>query len=114
MEIGRSGDSGVWVITDPAGLASDVADVQFALRTLASPRGGEEIAGASAARLGLTRPRMVFEVQRKDGSHEALFVGRHFKRDGQIYFYVKSQNGDQIYTLDEPTLSRLRRAFGQN
>ena len=114
VEIGRSGDSGVWVITNPAGLASDVADVQFALRTLASPRGGEEVRGASATRLGLTRPRMVFEVQRKDGSHEALFVGRHFKRDGQIHFYVKSQNGDPIYTMDEPTLSRLRRAFGQN
>ena len=114
VEIGRSGDSGVWLITNPPGLASDVADVQFALRTLSSPRAGEEVPGASAARLGLTRPRMVFEVQRVDGSHEALFVGRHFKRNGQIYFYVKSQNGDQVYTLDEPTLSRLRRAFGQN
>jgi len=114
IEIGRSGDSGVWVITNPAGLASDVADVQFALRTLASPRAGREVEGVTARRVGLHRPRMVFEVQRKDGSHEAVFVGRHFKDNGQIYFWVKSQNSDKIYAMDEPTLSRLRRAFGQN
>ncbi len=114
VEIGRSGDSGVWVITNPAGLASDVADVQFALRTLASPRAGREVEGVTARRVGLHRPRMVFEVQRKDGSHEAVFVGRHFKDNGQIYFWVKSQNSDKIYAMDEPTLSRLRRAFGQN
>ena len=114
VEIGRSGDSGVWVITNPPGLASDVADVQFALRTLASPRAGTEVERASLRRVGLNRPRMVFEVQRKDGSHEAVFVGRHFRTDGQIYFWVKSQNSDRVYTMDEPTLSRLRRAFGQN
>ena len=114
VAIGRSSDNGVWVITNPAGLASDVADVQFALRTLSSPRAGREVPEANLRRTGLLRPRMVFEVQRKDGTHEAVFVGRHFRDEGQVYFWVKSQNGDKIYAMDEPTLSRLRRAFGQD
>jgi hypothetical protein len=50
-----------------------------------------------------------------DGSKEAVYVGRHFKDEqGSIYFWVKRQGGDSILAMDEPTLSRLRRAFGQD
>jgi len=114
VEISKNEDSGVWVISSPRGLISDVADVQFALRTLASPRASQEVQGLNDRRAGLIRPRMVFEVQLADGSNEAIFVGRHFKDDeGTIYFWVKRQGGDTILAIDEPTLSRLRRAFGQ-
>jgi hypothetical protein len=92
-----------------------VADVQFAVRTLASPRAGQEIEGLTDKKAGLVRPRMVFEVQLVDGSKEAVYVGRHFKDEqGSIYFWVKRQGGDSILAMDEPTLSRLRRAFGQD
>ena len=58
---------------------------------------------------------MVFEVQRKDGSHVALFVGKHFRsKQGDIYFYVKKQDDDEVHVLAENTLSRLRLGFGQN
>jgi hypothetical protein len=57
---------------------------------------------------------MVFEVQRKDGSNEALIVGRHFRDEqGAIFFWVRSRNGKTIYVMSEPTLSRLRAGFGQ-
>ena len=57
---------------------------------------------------------MVFEVQKKDGSHVAMFVGRHFRsREGDIYFYVKQQDSSVVYVISENTLTRLRRGFGQ-
>ena len=115
VEISNNADTGVWSISSPRGLTSDVADVQFAVRTLASPRAGQEIEGLNDKKAGLVRPRMVFEVQLQDGSNEAIFVGRHFKDEqGSIYFWVKRQGGDSILAMDEPTLSRLRRAFGQD
>jgi hypothetical protein len=115
VEISNNKDTGVWVISSPRGLTSDVADVQFAIRTLASPRASKEVQALTDKKAGLVRPRMVFEVQLVDGSNEAIFVGRHFKDEqGKIYFWVKPQGGDTILAMDEPTLSRLRRAFGQN
>jgi hypothetical protein len=115
VEISNNEATGVWVISSPRGLTSDVADVQFALRMLASPRASQEVQGLTDKKAGLVRPRMVFEVQLVDGSNEAIFVGRHFKdKQGSIYFWVKRQGGDTILAMDEPTLSRLRRAFGQN
>ena len=104
----------MWQIDSPAGLKADVAEVAFVVRLLSAPRGEEEAGSLPDARTGLKRPRMVFEVQRKDGSHEALYVGRHFRNDGgAVFFWVKAQGSDTVYVMSESTLTRLRAGFGQ-
>jgi len=114
VDMTRHPETGVWGIVSPPGLTADVADVQFVVRQMVAPRGEEEAGERSDSQTGLKRPRMVFEVQRKDGSHEALFVGRHFRNEqGAVFFWVKAQNSDDIYVMSEPTLSRLRAGFGQ-
>lgn len=114
VEVARHPESGVWQIDSPAGLKADVAEVAFVVRLLSAPRGEEEAGPLPDARTGLKRPRMVFEVQRKDGSHEALYVGRHFRNDGgAVFFWVKAQGSDTVYVMSESTLTRLRAGFGQ-
>lgn len=114
VEVARHPESGVWQIDSPAGLKADVAEVAFVVRLLSAPRGEEEAGPLPDARTGLKRPRMVFEVQRKDGSHEALYVGRHFRNDGgAVFFWVKAQGADTVYVMSESTLTRLRAGFGQ-
>jgi hypothetical protein len=114
VEVARHPESGVWQIASPAGLKADVAEVNFVVRQLARPKGEEEAGEIPANRTGLKRPRMVFEVQRKDGSHEALYVGRHFRNDhGAVFFWVKAQSSDKVYVMSENTLTRLRAGFGQ-
>ena len=114
VEVARHPESGVWQIDSPAGLKADVAEVAFVVRLLSAPRGEEEAGSLPDARTGLKRPRMVFEVQRKDGSHEALYVGRHFRNDGgAVFFWVKAQGSDTVYVMSESTLTRLRAGFGQ-
>ena len=91
-----------------------MSPISVRCRQLSAPRGEKEAERQSDGRTGLNRPRMVFEVQRKDGSNEALIVGRHFRDDQGDYFllgsFAKRQN---IYVMSEPTLSRLRAGFGQ-
>ena len=114
VEIARDATTNVWNIVSPAELTADIADIQFVIRQLSAPRGEEEAGDQPTRRTGLNRPRMQFEVQRKDGSKEALVVGRHFRNaQGAIFFWVKSLNKDDIYVMSEPTLSRLRAGFGQ-
>ena len=114
VEVARHPESGVWQIDSPSGLKADVSEVAFVVRLLSAPKGEEEAGSLSDARTGLKRPRMVFEVQRKDGSHEALYVSRHFRNDGgAVFFWVKAQGSDQIYVMSENTLTRLRAGFGQ-
>ena len=104
----------VWGPVHPAGMIIDVADIQYVVRTLAQPSTDGKAGKLSNRRTGLNRPRMVFEVQKKDGSHVAMFVGRHFRsRDGGVYFYVKQQDSAVVYVISETTLTRLRRGFGQ-
>jgi hypothetical protein len=115
VELTRDATTGVWGVDSPAGLAVDVADIQFVVRQLSAPRGEEEAGELSDGRTGLNRPRMVFEVQRKDGSNAAIFVGRHFKNDqGAVFFWVRAQESKMVYVMSEPTLSRLRAGFGQH
>jgi len=114
VDMTRHPETGVWGIVSPPGLTADVADIQFVVRQMSALRGEEEAGERPESQTGLRRPRMVFEVQRKDGSHEALFVGRHFRNEqGAIFFWVKAQNSDDVYVMSEPTLSRLRAGFGQ-
>lgn len=114
VELARSPDTGVWQVDYPPGLTVDVADTAFVARLLAAPKGEEDAGAVPASKTGLARPRMVFEVQRKDGSHEALFVGKHFRSEqGAIFFWVKSQGSDKVYVMGENTLTRLRAGFGQ-
>jgi len=115
VDLARHPETGVWGAVLPAGLVIDVADVQYAVRTLSKPSTDGKAGKISTRRTGLNRPRMVFEVQKKDGSHVALFVGRHFRsREGGIYFYVKQQEGEMVHVISEQTLTRLRRGFGQD
>jgi len=114
VEVARHSESGVWQIDSPAGVKADVADVAFVVRLLTAPKGEEEAGKLPDSRTGLKRPRMVFEVQRKDGSHEALYVGRHFRNDGgAVFFWVKAQGSDDVFVMSENTLTRLRAGFGQ-
>jgi hypothetical protein len=112
VELGPN-ESGVWTLRSPAGLTIDVKDIEWARMALSRPAAVGIAAGMSDGSTGLSRPKMVIEVQRADGSHEALYVGRAFMSDGDVRFYVKRQGGDKIYEMDEPMLSRIRRAFGQ-
>ena len=115
VELARNATTGVWGVDKPSGLVVDVADIQFVVRKLSSPRGEEDAGELPDRRTGLNRPRMVFEVQRKDGSNTAIFVGRHFKNDqGAVFFWVKAQGAKRVYVMSEPTLSRLRAGFGQD
>jgi len=114
VDLARDAETGVWNIVSPEGVTADIADIQFVVRQLSAPKGEEEAGEVSGRRTGLGKPRMVFEVQRKDGSLEALVVGRHFRNaQGAIFFWVKSQAGEQVYVMSEPTLTRLRAGFGQ-
>ena len=114
VELARNEATGVWGVASPAGLTIDIADIQFAVRQLTAPRGEEEAGELPDKRTGLNRPRMVFEVQRKDGSNEAIFVGRHFKNSqGAVFFWVRAQDSKMVYVMSEPTLTRLRTGFGQ-
>ncbi len=105
--------SGVWALRSPAGLPIDVKDINWALQALTRPAAVQIAEDATDRSAGLSRPRMVIEVQLQDGSNEALYIGRAFRTGTDVRFYVKRQKGDTIYEMDEPTLSRLRRAFGQ-
>ena len=114
VEIARHPDSGVWRIDSPSSVKADVSEVAFVVRLLSAPKGEEEAGKLPDSRTGLKRPRMVFEVQRKDGSHEALYVGRHFRNDGgAVFFWVKAQGSETVYVMSETTLTRLRAGFGQ-
>ncbi len=115
VDLTKSPETNIWGIDRPAGLKADVADIQFVVKTLSKLQTDGVGGRISNRRTGLNRPRMVFEVQRKDGSHEALFVGKHFRsKQDDIYFYVKKQDSDEVHILAETTLSRLRLGFGQN
>ena len=114
VEIARHPESGVWRIDSPSSVKADVSEVAFVVRLLSAPKGEEEAGKLPDSRTGLKRPRMVFEVQRKDGSHEALYVGRHFRNDGgAVFFWVKAQGSETVYVMSENTLTRLRAGFGQ-
>jgi len=115
VDLARHPETGVWGAVSPPGTLIDVADVQYVVRTLGQPQSDGKAGRLSNRRTGLNRPRMVFEVQKKDGSNEAIFVGRHFRsREGGIYFYVKQQGNKVVHVISETTLTRLRRGFGQN
>ena len=115
VDLTRNPETQVWGISNPPGLQVDVADIQFVVRTLAKLQTDGVGGRISNRRTGLNRPRMVFEVQRKDGSNVALFVGKHFRsKQGDIYFYVKKQDDEEVHILSEKTLSLLRLGFGQN
>ena len=115
IDLARNPETNVWGIASPPGIAVDVADVQFTVRTLSNLQSDGKAGRPSNRRTGLNRARMVFEVQRKDGSNEALFVGKHFRsKEGDVYFYVKHQGSPDVHVLSEKTLTRLRRGFGQN
>ena len=115
VDLTKNMETNIWEIERPAGLKADVADIQFVVKTLSTLHSDGVGGRISNRRTGLNRPRMVFEVQRKDGSHVALFVGKHFRsKEGDIYFYVKSQDAEEVHVLAEKTLSRLRLGFGQN
>ena len=115
VDLARNPETNVWGIVSPPGIAVDVADVQFAVRTLSNLESDGKAGRPSNRRTGLSRAKMVFEVQRKDGSNEALFVGKPFRsKEGDIYFYVKHQGSQDVHVLSEKTLTRLRRGFGQN
>ena len=115
VDLTRNPQTQVWGVESPRGLQVDVADIQFVVKTLAKLQTDGVGGKIPNRRTGLNRPRMVFEVQRKDGSNVALFVGKHFRsKQGDIYFYVKKQGDTEVHVLAEKTLSRLRLGFGQN
>ena len=115
VDLARNPETNVWGAVSPPGITVDVADVQFAVRTLGNLESDGKAGRPSNRRTGLNRARMVFEVQRKDGSNEALFVGKHFRsKEGEVYFYVKQQGSQEVHVLSEKTLTRLRKGFGQN
>lgn len=106
--------AGVWAVSSPAGVVADVAAIQNAIDTLSQPQSAGEAGPASPARTGLGRPLMVFEVQKKDGSHEALFIGKPFRNsDGETMFFMKTQKSETVHIIAEPILTALRAAFGQ-
>lgn len=112
-------DNRVWTIRSPQGISADVKDIEWAVNTLANPSAVAVVENKSAAAAGLKRPKMVFEVQRTDGSHEALYIGRAFvdknatTDKNAVHFYAMQQGSETIYAMDEPTLTRIRLAFGQ-
>jgi hypothetical protein len=115
VDLARHPETGVWGAVYPPSMLIDVADIQYVVRTLSNPRTDGRAGKISNRRTGLNRPRMVFEVQKKDGSHVAMFVGRHFRsREGDIYFYIKQQNNTVVHVISEATLTRLRHGFGQD
>ena len=115
VEIARHPESGVWRIDSPSSVKADVSEVAFVVRlSFLHQRVKKRLEKLPDSRTGLKRPRMVFEVQRKDGSHEALYVGRHFRNDGgAVFFWVKAQGSETVYVMSENTLTRLRAGFGQ-
>ena len=114
VELAPDPSSGVWTVSSPPGIAADVSAIQYAVETLSHPQSAGEAEGTAPGRTGLRRPLMVFEVQKKDGSHEALFIGKPFRNaDGKTMFYMKVQNSDTVHIIAEPILTKLRAAFGQ-
>jgi hypothetical protein len=114
VELSRHPETRVWGVSRPSGMVVDVAQIQYAVNLLGAPKADKEGGVLADARTGLGRPKMVFEVQKTDGSHEALYVGKHFKNgEGEIFFHVKRQGDPGSYLLSEGTLTRLRAAFGQ-
>ena len=111
VEVARHPESGVWQIDSPAGLKADVAEVAFVVRLLSAPRGEEDAGPLPDARTGLKRPRMVFEVQRKDGSHEASWPPPP-NDGGAVFFWVKAQGSDTVYVMSETPSPDFGRASG--
>jgi hypothetical protein len=114
VELAPNPATGVWSISSPAGVVADVAAIQNAVDTLSHPQSAGEAEPGSSARTGLGRPLMVFEVQKKDGSKEALIIGKPFRNEeGDTMFFMKTQNSETVYIIAEPILTALRAAFGQ-
>jgi hypothetical protein len=56
---------------------------------------------------------MVFEIQRQNGSHEAIYVGRSQQVEGRTFYYVAKQNTREVHLISAERIARLQRAFGK-
>ena len=113
VEVGADPQSGVWRILSPQGLTSDVADINWSLGQLSRLQADGRAEGVTLVAGGVVPPNMVFEVQRHDGTHEAIYVGRTREIEGRSYYMVARQNTQDVLLIAEERVSRLRRAFGQ-
>jgi hypothetical protein len=113
VEVAPDPDSGVWRILSPQGLTSDIADINWALSQLSRLQADGRAEGVSLVAGGVVPPNMVFEVQRHDGTHEAIYVGRTREIEGRSYYMIARQNTKDVLLIAADRITRLRRAFGQ-
>jgi len=112
-EAGPDPDTGIWRLLSGDGSATDVAEIDWAIDQLSRLQSDGRLEGLSYAASGVSPPNMIFEVQRQDGTHEALYVGRAVVKEGQRYLYVGKQNGKDVHIISAARIKRLRKAFGK-
>jgi hypothetical protein len=113
VQISPDPTSGVWRPMGETPAPVDIADIQWAQGQLARLLSDGKVEGVGLAAAGVVPPNMVFEVQRQDGTHEAIYVGRTREVEGQQYYFVAKQNTAQLHLISAERIGRLRRAFGQ-
>jgi hypothetical protein len=113
VQIAPDPTSGVWRPMGETPAPVDIADIQWAQGQLARLLSDGKVEGVGLAAAGVVPPNMVFEVQRQDGTHEAIYVGRTREVEGRQYYFVAKQNTAQLHLISADRIGRLRRAFGQ-
>lgn len=105
---------GMWKVTEPPNVFADVKLILFAVNTLADLRGLERVE-VDLAEAGLTRPDGgTLRITMTDGTVLDLRIGRRATNARkQGWWYVDTGPGTQVYTLSDPIMARLRRAFGR-
>ncbi len=113
VELGPDPDSGIWrpLGDDPPEI--DVADIEWALGQLSRLLSDGRAEGISLVAAGVVPPNLVFEVQRQDGSHEAIYVGRGLVQEGVAYHYVARQKARDVHIMSSERITRLQQAFGK-
>jgi hypothetical protein len=112
VEIAPDPSTGVWRPVAEGAASVDVAEIEWALGQLARLRSDGKAEGMSLAGAGVVPPNMVFEMQRQDGSHEAIYVGRSSVIEGRDFYFVARQNTREVHLILADRIHRLRQAFG--
>jgi hypothetical protein len=113
VELAPDASSGVWRALGEEPPEIDVADVDWALGQLARLSSDGRMEGLNPVAVGVMPPNLVFEVQRTDGTHEAVYVGRAMLHEGKPHVYVARQNSKEVHIMSQERVTRLQRAFGK-
>jgi len=112
VEIAPDPSTGVWRPVAEGAASVDVAEIEWALGQLGLLRSDGKAEGMSLAGAGVVPPNMVFEMQRQDGTHEAIYVGRPSVIEGREFYFVAKQNTREVHLILADRIRRLRQAFG--